>query len=66
MLRIIFYTIIVVLILSFFGISLESIIHSPTGEANFSYLWDLVLAGFRIVAGFFAAIFAWIGHLFNH
>jgi hypothetical protein len=59
MLRIIFYTIIIVLFLSFFGISLQNIIHSPTGTANFGYIGELVLSGFRFVVNFIGGIIMW-------
>jgi len=47
MLRIIFYIVVLVLALSFFGISLQSIIHSSAAQANFSYLWQLITDGFH-------------------
>ncbi|HUQ30341.1 MAG TPA: hypothetical protein VM103_02360 [Candidatus Paceibacterota bacterium] len=43
MLRLIFLIVVGVLALSFFGISLQSIINSPAGQQNFGYLWHLVL-----------------------
>lgn len=42
MLKLIFWIIVGVLALSFFGISLKSIVSSPAGQENFSYLLDLV------------------------
>ena len=42
MLRIVFYIIVAVLALSFFGITIQSIVHSAAGEANFSYLGTLL------------------------
>jgi len=51
MIRVIFWAIVGLLALSFFGISIQSIIDSPAGQANFTYifgllvtLWDLVAA----------------------
>jgi hypothetical protein len=64
MLRIIFYAIIAVLILSFFGISLQSVIHSPAGEANFGYLGDLIVSGWHFIVGFFFDIVDWVKGLF--
>lgn len=43
MLKFIFWIIVGVLALSFFGISLETVVNSPAGQANFSYLWQIVL-----------------------
>lgn len=51
MLRLIFWVIVGVLALSFFGISLQSIISSPTGQENFAYLWHLVLAFWDWILG---------------
>ncbi len=42
MLKLIFWIVVGVLALSFFGISLQSIVSSPAGQENFSYLFDLV------------------------
>ncbi|MDO8624057.1 MAG: hypothetical protein Q7R54_01755 [bacterium] len=44
MLKLIFWIVIGVLALSFFGISLQSIINSPAGQENFAYLWQLIVA----------------------
>lgn len=43
MFRLIFWSIVGVLALSFFGISLQSIINSPAGQENFAYLWSFVV-----------------------
>ena len=42
MLNLILWIIIFVLGLSFFGISLEAIVNSPAGQANFAYLLFLL------------------------
>jgi len=62
MLHILFYTVIAILILSFFGISLQSVIHSPQAQTNFAYLWSLVLQGWHYVQGFYDVFIAWLGH----
>lgn len=38
-----------VLILSYLGISIRSIVESPYGQENFSYLWQLISTGWEIV-----------------
>ncbi len=43
MLRLIFWISVLVLALSFFGISLQAIIASPAGQANFAYLYQLLI-----------------------
>lgn len=63
MLRIIFYAIIAVLILSFFGISIQSVIHSPAGQANFGYLGDLVISGFHFIVDFIVGGITWLKSL---
>ena len=35
--------IVALLVLSFFGISIQSIIESPAGQANLSFLWGLIV-----------------------
>lgn len=50
MIRIIVYTVIALLVLSFFGISLQGIIEQPTTQANFQYVWNSIV---------FAATYLW-------
>jgi hypothetical protein len=40
--KLIFWTITLVLALSFFGISIQAIVNSPAGVANFAYLFHLL------------------------
>ena len=56
MIRVIFWAIVGLLALSFFGISIQSIIDSPAGQANFTYvfgllidLWDWVVANTQAI-----------------
>ncbi|MBI4065918.1 hypothetical protein HY412_01870 [Candidatus Kaiserbacteria bacterium] len=42
MLNLIFWVFVLILGLSFFGISIQAIINSPAGQANFGYLLDLL------------------------
>ncbi len=63
MLRIIFYLVVGILILSFFGISIQSIIHSPTGQENFGFVGNLLAAGFNFIVDFFVSIINWFRHL---
>lgn len=58
MLKLIFWIVLVVLGLSFFGISLQSIVMSPAGQANFAYLHSLVLAGWAWITQFVASVLA--------
>ena len=52
MLKLIILIIIGILALSFFGISLESIVNSPAGQANFAYLSQLVIGIWNWFAAF--------------
>ena len=42
MFHLLFWIVVGVLALSFFGISLQSIIESPSGQENFGYVWHLL------------------------
>ncbi len=50
MLRMVLFGIVALLVLSFFGVTLQSIVNSPAGQENFGYvgylfsgIWDWVL-----------------------
>lgn len=47
MLKLAFWIFVLVLALSFFGISLKAIIASPAGQENFAYLFSLIVAGWQ-------------------
>jgi hypothetical protein len=49
MIRFIILLAIIVLALSYFGISIRHIVESPSGMDNFSYVWALVLNGWHLV-----------------
>ncbi len=57
MLKVIFWILVGVIALSFFGISLQSVISSPTGQENFAYLWYLIKLMYMWVVSFFINIF---------
>jgi hypothetical protein len=50
MLRLIVLIIIALLILSFFGISLRTLVLSPTAQDNFAFVWQLIQIGWNDVA----------------
>lgn len=64
MIRILFFALVVILLLSFFGVSIESVVHSPTGQSNFSYVGDLLQQGWDYIAAFLNGITHSITHLF--
>jgi len=56
MIRLIILVIILVLALSYFGISIRDIATSPTGEDNFSFVMGYVKEGWEIVTLFFGGL----------
>lgn len=64
MVRIIFFTLVVILLLSFFGVSIESVVKSPMGQANFSYVGDLLQQGWHDLVSFVNSLISSIQHLF--
>ena len=42
LLKLVVWTFILFLALSFFGISIQAIVNSPVGQANLTYLYDLL------------------------
>lgn len=64
MVRIIFYTLIVILLLSFFGISIQHVVESSTGQANFGYVGDLLEQGWNYLVAFVNGMINSIKHLF--
>jgi hypothetical protein len=51
MLKLIFYVVVGVLALSFFGISLRELIQDPQTQDNFSFIIDLVRNGWGFLTG---------------
>lgn len=47
---------IILLVLSFFGISIRSVLSSPTGKDNLTFIWELVHTGVRIIENYFFVI----------
>lgn len=53
MIRAIVWVVILVLALSFFGISLKSLVNDPTTQDNFSFILDLVRSGWEVIESWF-------------
>jgi hypothetical protein len=51
MVKLIFWIIVLVLALSFFGISIQAIINSPAGQANIQYIFNLIGQGWQWIIG---------------
>ena len=52
MLRIIFWIVVAVLFLSFFGISVQGLIENPTTQTNFQFVIGLAEEGWDMIWGF--------------
>lgn len=58
MVKLIFLVVVALLVLSFFGISLQHVVEAPTTQSNFAYFWSLVVEGWNEFA-------AWVQGLLN-
>ena len=58
MIRFLIILAILILALSFFGISIRSIVQSPTGHDNFAFMWQLIRTGWHILVGWIEEIIA--------
>lgn len=56
MFKLIVWIIVALLALSFFGISLQKLVEGPTAQANFHFLFDLLLQGWDMIV-------AWVSGL---
>lgn len=65
MVRFIIILIIGVLALSYFGISIQNIVESPTGTDNFTYVWNFIKDGWHLIVGGIAAFFEAIRGVFT-
>jgi hypothetical protein len=52
MFKLIFWLLVLILALSFFGISIQSIVNSPAGQANIAYVLNLLSEGVTWVVGY--------------
>ncbi|CAN5771505.1 hypothetical protein BH11PAT2_BH11PAT2_10140 [soil metagenome] len=50
MVKLIIYIVVGLLVLSFFGISLQHLVQSPTTQSNFGFFWDLLQQGWQYIA----------------
>ena len=55
---------ILVLALSFFGISIRAIVQSPTGHDNFTFMWELIRTGWHILIGWVTLIVSTVQSVF--
>ncbi|HWH16452.1 MAG TPA: hypothetical protein VNU25_02635 [Candidatus Paceibacterota bacterium] len=65
MARFIILVIILILALSYFGISIRDIAQSPTGQDNFSFVWMYVKDGWEILTRFIADLIDAVTNVFS-
>lgn len=51
MLRLIFWLFVLILALSFFGISIQAIVNSPAGQENIQYIGNLLSRAWKWIIG---------------
>ncbi len=65
MARFIILVIILILALSYFGISIRDIAQSPAGEDNFTFVWAYVKDGWEIITTFVASLIKALTDVFS-
>lgn len=65
MVRFIILIVILILALSYFGISIRDIAQSPTGEDNFTFVWRYVQDGWEIITTVLADLIEAIKGVFS-
>ena len=61
MLRIIFWVVVAVLFLSFFGISVQGLIENPTTQTNFDFVLELVAEGWSTIWSVLSGLVTGVG-----
>ncbi len=64
MVRFLIILAILILALSFFGISIRSIVQSPVGHDNFTFMWELIRTGWHIIVGWVQLVITTVSDLF--
>jgi hypothetical protein len=65
MVRFIILIVILILALSYFGVSIRDIAQSPTGEDNFSFVWNYVKDGWEIITEVIAVLIESVRNVFS-
>lgn len=52
MIGLIFWAFVLILALSYFGITVQDIVNSPTGQANSALIWNLLSQAWHAIANF--------------
>ena len=53
MIRTLVIIFVLLLVLSFFGVSIRALLESPTGKDNITFLSELIHTGFRVLENYF-------------
>ncbi len=61
MLKLVLYVVIALLVLSFFGVSLQHLVESPTTHGNFSFLGDLLKQGWDALVNLVSSVWHSLG-----
>ncbi len=64
MIRFLIILAILILALSFFGISIRAIVQSPAGHDNFTFIWELIKTGWHIIIGWATLLVATVQTVF--
>ncbi|MBU6388523.1 hypothetical protein KGQ72_01435 [Patescibacteria group bacterium] len=59
MLRTIFWALVLILALSFFGISIQAIVNSPAGQENFTYVFGVLSHLWQLIMHIAAKVWQW-------
>ncbi len=65
MLRFIILLGILILALSYFGISIRHIMESPTGADNLDFVWNLIMDGWNTVVAWLTGVVDSVKHTFS-
>jgi hypothetical protein len=63
MIKLVILIVIALLVLSFFGISLRTLVLSPTAQDNFTFAWSLVMQGWNWLVAWINTLGADLNHL---
>ena len=63
MIKLIVFIVIFLLILSFFGVSLRTLVLSPTAQDNFQFVWQLIQQGWNWLVAWFNGLGASVQQL---
>lgn len=61
MVRLLIILVVIILVLSFFGISLQALFNAPTTQANFGFLGQVIVNSWNYFVQLFVNAFAAIG-----